>query len=233
VRGRGKDGGARSKSARPPLALLSSPHLQVADAGPHVGRQLLQLLRLRGQGVEEGLCMRVCVRESGVVSGECEQSASPLRPTHARPNSPCSWTWMAWWGGVLRRACKAVLGNQLVETLSWAGRPENGTGQQKKTLSRFHSCVCPRPCPTQRSLFIPNAPPTPGEPPPIARARRLAFQPPIHRPPHLPPRSSLSHASPRIPPVLFPPMVDTRCTNRVMTGASVGGALGASIGECV
>ena len=29
-----------------------------------------------------------------------------------------------------------------------------------------------------------------------------------------------------------PTMVDTRCANRVMTGASVGGALGASIGEC-
>lgn len=50
----GKGGRGRVGSAVPHLLFLYS-HLQVADAGPHVGRQFLELLRLGGQGVQEGL----------------------------------------------------------------------------------------------------------------------------------------------------------------------------------
>ena len=91
----------------------------------------------------------------------------------------------------------------------------------------------------------PSHAPAPGRAPAAPCTRHPSIAAPVHRCVCVSPSPPSALASSRVAPparcdsahasllsLSAPLMVDTRCTNRVMTGASVGGALGASIGEC-
>ena len=248
-RASGRVGAGRRPSPLSPLSFsLSSPlssHLQVADAGPHVGRQLLQLLRLGGQGVQEGLRGE---RESGgwrVRGGACGGGPASVRP---RLSSLAARTHLAlgFGGHDARRSrrlgCLACVmreaaarprrtrgggrGNETVVFFLWPAPTfflsffflplHSAFSPAARTGAHTREVLCARLPPRRRHT---TAPPVSPPPPTAARARAPGNPCPVRIAKK---KTTHTHFSKK--------MVDTRCANRVMTGASVGGALGASIG---
>lgn len=186
------------------------------------------------------LCGRE-MREAGGVRGAAHARlvACFFFPSLSHRHSPFSWLWRAW---LCARGRVWVLAQRVCEQKS-PSRVQNAERRRRKKLfprSRNSILASARPL-LAHSLFRVSAHEAALRSTLHTRSQRELTDAPrraahpatapqaFSRP--LPPLPALASLRQDRKKKKKKRMVDTRCANRVMTGASVGGALGASIGE--